>query len=475
MSRKPALEPTPGPSPFARGPTGLSGAVTAVLGLALLALLFAASLALPALDRAAAFERAPESVTRVFERRLELAAVMTELPAWESAALAPFVPVGVHTADEASLAFRSVIELGHTRRDDATPEAKAARQAELDGLRARRAALLAGRGRLEEAQGDLDELTRNGHADFVAAVRALSTGRAKAADLALAGDGWIGRVAIASAERAPAPTPGDEVRKSLRWARAIAGLVGVGLLVLLTWLARNRPEAVAGSIAVPSPWTPQTGFGVLVRAAFLAVLILACFEALRSVAGTDAPFALQALAASLPLLYMTRKHLARPHRLAFLDLVGYPATGSTVLLSSLAVFALVQIGSSALATAATAMGALEPWTYQVDEFLLWSPDAWFLFGSLDSLAFGVLAQELAFRGILLPSLRHVHGPTHAAVLVGLLFSAVHMASLPTMLALGWTGFVFAASVERTRTLLPAILCASLGGLLETGLLGALYR
>ena len=80
MSTKPESAPPPGPSPFARGPTGLSGGVTLVLGLALLGLLFAASRAMPAVDRAAAFQHAPESVARVFERRLELAAALEDLP-----------------------------------------------------------------------------------------------------------------------------------------------------------------------------------------------------------------------------------------------------------------------------------------------------------------------------------------------------------------------------------------------------------
>lgn len=475
MPRTPETAPPPGPSPFARGPTGMSGGVTVVLGLSLLGLLFAASLALPAIDRALAFERAPESVARVFERRLELAAAMEELPAWESAVLAPFVPVSVHTPEEALMAFRAVVDLGQRGNDEATPEEKSARELELDGLRARRAALLAGRGRLEEAQGDLDELGRNGHATFVTAIRALSSGRANPADLALAGDGWIGKIASARARKEAPPTPGDSARKALTWARGLAGVVGLGALVLLGWLARNRPEVVAGSIAIPSPWTPQTGFGVLVRAAFLAVLILAGFQALREASQTDIPVLFQAAAASVPLLYLARKHLARPNRLELLELIGLPAAGSTVLIATIALFALDQIGGRALATAATGMGATEPWTFQVDEFLLWSGDAAFAFSAFDSLAFGVLAQELAFRGILFPSLRHVHGPIHAAVLAGLLFSAVHLASLPTMLALAWSGFIFAASVERTRSLLPAILCAVLGGLFETGLLGALYR
>lgn len=474
MSTKPESAPPPGPSPFARGPTGLSGGVTLVLGLALLGLHFRDSLTQPAVDPAVAFQRAPESVARVFERRLELAAALEDLPSWESAALAPFVPVTVHTSDEAIAAFRSVVEIRRGSDTD-TAEVKAARELELDGLRARRAVLLAEKSRIEEAQADLDELGHNGHARFVAAVRALESGRANPDDLALAGDGWIGKVATARARGEPRPEPGSGVKKALTWARGLAGLVAFGALALLAWLGRNRPDVVAGSIAIPSPWTPQTGFGVLVRAAFLAVLILNARDVLCASTQSEIPMMFGAVVASLPLLWMTRKHLARPHRLGVADVIGYPAVGSTVVLATLALFAIDQIGARALATAATAMGAIEPWTFQVDEFLLWSGDATFAFSALGSLGFGVIAKELAFRGILFPSLRHVHGPLHAAVLTGFVFSAVQLASLPAMLALAWSGFVFAVSVDRTRTLLPAILCAILGGLFEAGMLGALYR
>lgn len=474
MAKKLDSAPPPGPSPFARGPTGLSGGVTMVLGVTLLGLLFWLSLALPQMERAVSFERAPESVARVFERRLELAAAMDELPAWESAVLAPFVPVSIHTADEAIQAFRVVVEVGHSFREEDSPEAKAERELRLDGVRARRAVLLAESGRIAEAQGDLDELGRNGHVSFVAAVRALPSGNANADDLALAGDGWIGKVASARVRGEPRPEPGDGVRRALTWARGLAGMVAFGVLVLLAWLGRNRPDVVAGSIAIPSPWTPQTGFGVLVRATFLGLLIVFGFEILRETAQTDVPLIFQAATASVPLLWLSRKHLARPHRLELGDVIGFPAAGSTIVLATLALFAIDRIGGRALATAATAMGAADPWTFQADAFVLWTDDAAFAFSAVNQVAL-VLALELAFRGILYPSLRHVHGPLHAALLAGLLSSAVQLSSLPTMLALAWSGFVFALAVDRTRSLLPAIVCAGVGSLFQTAITGALYR
>ncbi len=460
----------------------MSGAVTAGLAITLLGLLFFESLFVPVRSLAADFGRAPESVARVFERRLELAAALDTLPGWEQAILLPFLPVDHHTVDDAARAFRDVVvyarnlEANAAGSDGAESEdLRAKRELELDGLRARRALLLAAHGRLEEAQGDLDELKQAGHADFVAAARALYVGRADPDHLALAGDGWIGRIASARAREVVAPAPGVEVHRALTWARAFASAVALGLLVLLVWLGRNRPDIGAASIAIPSLWTPQTGFAVLVRAGFAAIVILKAFQVARVFGHTDFPAMFEAAVASLPLFWLVRRHLARPHRLEFMDVFGFPAVGSTTALATLGLFALVNIGGRAIATAATSMGAIEPWTYQVDEFLIWSSDAAFAFAALDGLLFGVVAVELGFRGVLFPSLRHVHGPIHAALLTGMLYSAVQFASLPTMLALAWTGFAGAMALERTRSLIPTILCVALSSLFEIGLLGALYR
>ena len=480
---QPVPPPPAGPSPFARGPTGLSGAVTAFLSITLLALLFGLSFLSPSLDRAASFERAPETVARVFERRLELAAALDTLPAWERSVIAPFLPVDVGVDEEAASAFRRVIEVGSRlagpddarEQDVAADSVRDARAVEFDALRARRALLLAQRGRVEEAQGDLDELTQNGHADFVIAARALASGRARAEDFTLAGDGWIGRTAAARARGEPPPTPGAEILRTLAWARGLAGVAGLGLLVLLGWLARNRPDVYAASVPIPSVWSPQTGFAVLVRAAFACVAISLAIEAAAAEWETDLPLMFRAALASLPLFLLVRKHLARPHRMEFIDLVGFPAVRANLLLSTLALFALVEVGGRALVLTSVAMGASEPWTYQVDEFDIWSSDMTFAAAAFGSLAFGVVGVELAFRGILFPSLRHVHGPRHAALLSGMLFAAVQFASLPAMLALAWGGFIAALSVERTRCVLPAILCMVLHQFFEIALLSSLYR
>lgn len=480
---QPAASPPAAPSPFARGPTGMSGAVTAFLSITLLALLFGLSFLSPSLDRTASLERAPETVARVFERRLELAAALDALPAWERSVIAPFVPVDVRIAEEAALAFRRVIEVGSqaSGSDDAeqqeiTADSEGdAREVELDGLRARRAVLFAERGRIEEAQGDLDELTQRGHNDFVIAARALSNGRARAEDLTLAGDGWIGRSALARARGELPPTPGAQIRRTLAWSRGLAGVVGLGIVVVLVWLARNRPDVYAASVPIPSVWTPQTGFAVLVRAAFACLTVSLAIEGAAAYWEIDFPLMFRAALASLPLFLLVRKHLARPHRMEFIDLVGFPAVRTNLLLSTLALFALVEVGGRALGVGAIAMGASEPWTYQVDEFDIWSSDMTFAVAAFGSLAFGVVGVELAFRGVLFPSLRHVHGPRHAALLSGMLYAAVQFASLPAMLALAWGGFAAAMSVERTRCVLPAILCMALQQFFEIALLGSLYR
>ncbi|MBL8861870.1 MAG: CPBP family intramembrane metalloprotease [Planctomycetes bacterium] len=450
----------------------MSGAVTLVLGLLLLGYLFVASLTIPTLGRAAAFEGAPDSVARAFDRRLELAAALEDLPEWERAALAPFVPAGAHTAEEALAAFRGVIEGARARRadDGAEPEVRAA---QLDTLRARRVVLLAERGRLEEAQGDLDELARAGHAAFVAAARALARGEARLADLALAGEGWIGRTARARAGGEERPAPGERTLAALRVARATALLVVVGLTALLAWLVRGRPPIVAGALAIPAPWTPQTGFGVLVRAAFLAVVVSVAFGVWIERSGAQLLWAPAVLLASAPLLVLARRHLASPIGIGAGELLGGPIALPTAALAALGLFALERLGGGALRNAALALGASDPWVFEVGD--LSASDAAFWWTALAGVVAGVLAQTLAFAGILFPSLRHVHGPVHAAVLTGLLYSAIQTTSFPRMLALAWAGVAYALSAERTRSLIPALLAAATGFALDQAFFALLYR
>jgi len=446
--------------------------VTLVLGLALLGLLFAASLAMPVLNQAVGFERAPEQVARIYERRLDLVAALEKLPPWERAALAPFLPVGGHVVEEALQAFETVVRVGGFVAEGETRD-----EAALDGLRARRAVMLAELGRLEEAQGDVDALAARGHTQFVEAVRGLAAGRADPAALALAGDGWIGRGAQARASRAPEPEPSSAAARTLQWARVRLGVVAIGAAILLAWLARNRPEGATASIAIPPPWSPQVGFGVLVRAGFAAFAIYLVLEVLGTYFDTVLPLAFGALCASLPLFWLVRKHLVSPSGLSFADILGLKPRGpiASWIVTSMALFALDQIGSNALATAARATGAVEPWSVSVDGLVMWGSTAVLALSIADSVLFGVLAQELAFRGVLFPSLRGVHGPFHAALLSGLLFAAVQFVSLPAMLALGWSGLVYALSVERTRSIVPALVAHALGAAFALALDVALYR
>jgi membrane protease YdiL (CAAX protease family) len=472
MPSGPKHTPPPPPSPLGRGPTGLSGVVTLVLGLALLGLLFAASLAMPVVSQAVGFERAPETVARVYERRLELAAALEKLEPWERSALEPFLPVGNHVVEEALQAFENVIQQGGFASDGAKRD-----EAALDGLRARRAVLLADLGRLEEAQGDLDALAARGHAEFLDAVRSLAGGRANAEALALAGDGWIGRVARSRATRASEPVPASAATRTLQLARVRLGVIAIGAAILLAWLARNRPESPTASIAIPPAWTPQIGFGVLVRAGFAAFAIFLALELVGISLDTTLPLSIGALLASVPLFWLVRKHVVRPNGLSFGHVLGLRLQGPLVswILTCLALFALDQIGSNALSTAARATGAVEPWVVSVDSLVLWGSGLVLAVSIADSLLFGVVAQELAFRGVLFPSLRGVHGPFHAALLSGLLFAAVQFVALPAMLALGWSGLVYALSVERTRSLVPALVVNVLGSSFAIAHDVALYR
>lgn len=66
-----------------------------------------------------------------------------------------------------------------------------------------------------------------------------------------------------------------------------------------------------------------------------------------------------------------------------------------------------------------------------------------------------LAEEWFFRGLLYPVVRRRTGPGLAAVVTGLVFGAVHL-QVVNFLPIAVLGVAFAVSVERTRSLVPAV-------------------
>ncbi len=66
------------------------------------------------------------------------------------------------------------------------------------------------------------------------------------------------------------------------------------------------------------------------------------------------------------------------------------------------------------------------------------------------------AEEWFFRGLLYPVVRRQTGPRFAAVATGLMFAAVHL-QVVNFLPIAVLGVAFAVSVERTRSLVPAML------------------
>lgn len=71
-------------------------------------------------------------------------------------------------------------------------------------------------------------------------------------------------------------------------------------------------------------------------------------------------------------------------------------------------------------------------------------------------ALAPLCEEMAFRGLLLSSLRPVLGPAAAVILPGLLFGAMHGSVLPRWIALALVGCCFGAMVVRTGSLWVSI-------------------
>jgi membrane protease YdiL (CAAX protease family) len=84
-------------------------------------------------------------------------------------------------------------------------------------------------------------------------------------------------------------------------------------------------------------------------------------------------------------------------------------------------------------------------------------------------------EEIGFRGLLYTTIRSRFTPWVAIIVSALIFSSLHLYSLPGFLAVFWSGLVLAYAYERYRSLLPCIIVHALGNLLTMSTVLLFYR
>lgn len=449
----------------------IASVVTLILGCALLTLVAMRSGANVEVLRIELLERPFATAERVFERDLELEDGLSRRSAWLQRVLAPAMGPAQNVREEAIAAWLDV-------------ESKKPRGTEpdrdRDRLMASRAVLCAEAGRLDEMPAELDLLRDHGHGAFVDALRVAYGPRTSApnddAAFELLGDGWCASLARERAalvrrdeERARTIVLEREARADLRAASLVrfawiyVALFAAGLAFVLTWLARDRPAVVQSTAAIPPAWTFDAGVAVLVRAAFFGLVILYAGSWLDDAAGGAGFVLWGGVVASIPMFVLARRRLATPPApdLASAFGLAHFARPHLWIALVLGTFAIEQLGARAIEATLALAGVAPHWTERVLESALTDGRFALAASALDLAAWTPFVEEVAFRGLLFLTLRRAQSPVVAALFSAALFGSLHVQSLPSLLAITWSGFVWALAVERSKSLMPGMACHAL--------------
>ncbi|HKJ09742.1 MAG TPA: type II CAAX endopeptidase family protein [Gammaproteobacteria bacterium] len=435
-----------------------------------------------------------ESAGRMVERNLSLYSDYDRVPAWQKRLFALLFGDRAHVEHKSLKIYRDVLAYFAKHPDRATP------WAELN-TRARLIVLLAEMGDHKALQRQLNRLgdapEEQAVAEAVAFAYRLPGSPEHLSPIALAGLrllplGWAanhmwwhaaqrdGDARLADRYAGYIASAGDGARRRvLLFAFCNAALLVGGLAVAAAWLARGAPAPGWRAGALEQPWSLADGFAVAVRAAVLGLLI---FLALALSGGSIFHPHLLALwsglFASLPMMWLIHRYLLRPRGLGFTDAFGLRLWGpglGRVVGTALAVLALEQAGSLLIAWGAWQVGFHPHWSEAVPERLIWGPWQSTVLGSLDTVVWGPVFEEIGFRGLIFVALRSRLGFGSAALLSSALFAILHPYSLPAMAAVFWSGLVWAWAFERLRSLLPGMLAHAGTNLLAVLTVVLFYR
>jgi len=264
-------------------------------------------------------------------------------------------------------------------------------------------------------------------------------------------------------------------RSLLVRVRALTGAafgVVLAALVLLWRLPRSPRVADA---PLPPRWSIATGLGLFLRAAFTYLLVPAVVVMLLPHA--PASTVLMGLLGGLPMLWWLRRYLhtrgesiRETFGLRLPEGRALPVVGWSVVLLGLSLG-----GESLLSMGFSAVGVTSHWADGFLEDFLWGSPATVAAGMVDGVVWAPIFEELAFRGLLYPTLRLRLPAVPAALLSAALFGLAHGYGLTGFAAVTWSGAIWALGYERTRSLLPGILAHAAGNLLATTSFLALLR
>jgi membrane protease YdiL (CAAX protease family) len=253
----------------------------------------------------------------------------------------------------------------------------------------------------------------------------------------------------------------------VRVLTAAAGAMLLAALVLLWRLPRSPRGARVADAPLPPQWRGADGLGLFFRAAFAYLLMPALV--LMLLPRVPASTAIMGLLGGLPMLWWLRRYLhARGDSIR--DTFGLrvrEGSGLRVLGWGLVLLGLSLAGESLLSIGLNALGVTSHWADGFLEDFLWGSPATVAAGTVDGVVWAPTFEELAFRGLLYPTLRLRLPPWPAALLSSALFGVAHGYGLQGFVAVTWSGMIWALGYERTRSLVPGILAHAASNLLAT--------
>jgi hypothetical protein len=416
-------------------------------------------------------DKPEESLEHLVSREMDLHDVMSAIPRWEMK-LYELAGSDPETFEEAIARF------------DELDEAQRSARADLDLV-----VLLAESGQLERAASIIEALesTDTAAAQYGGWLDAAyldapspqdATALAEEVRRELPRDWFTDTLVRRIATRVDDPTLQDDAEASIEargrtLLRRVRGLTatGVGLFLLALVLLRRLPRSPRGArvaeALLPPVWRGADGLGLFFRAAFAYLLMPAALVVLLP--RTPVTTVAMGLLGGVPMLWWVRRYLhARGEtvREAFglrvpqgqaLRVVGW----------AIVLLGISMAGESLLSMGLTALGVTSHWADGFLEEFLWGSPATVAAGTIDGVVWAPIFEELAFRGLLYPTLRLRLPPWPAALLSAALFGVAHGYGLQGFAAVTWSGMIWALGYERTRSLLPGMLAHAASNLLAT--------
>jgi len=290
-----------------------------------------------------------------------------------------------------------------------------------------------------------------------------------------------GQVSLAANLQQQSSARGDRLYAHSRRLTIVelgAMLIGTVLLMMIWhWRRVGINPIRLHEPGIPPPWPGRVGAAVLLRGGAIGAIVMAvCLMYLP-----PENVSLRALAIpmmNVPLLALAYYHLIRPAGMTFEEGFGLNLPwghAGRLFGAVLAVVAAGLWGEWVMERVAEHWHLTSHWTEWFDGELVWGSPSVTMVTLLEYVLFAPLFEELAFRGLLFAILRRKFRFFPAALISALIFGLAHGYGIVGLIAVCWSGVLWAWIYEKTGSLAPGILAHAINNLLVCLTVMALLR